>query len=132
MDLFTRQTSIESYKYLVDNKIIGKRQAEVYKVLLDHGPLTCNETFNILKTKVSREFSFDSNTHARFTELRDMDLIEELGTRKDSFTGRNVILWGVTNRPPKKIKKSIEDEIKKLDIRIEKLVAKRNKLLSLI
>jgi hypothetical protein len=128
MDFFTRQTSSEAYRYLIENDILGKRQLEVYTTLYRYGALTANEVFNLIKTTTNRNFRFDSNTRARFTELRNMDLIEEMGTRVCSITGRKVILWQVTNRMPKKLTKSIEEEIARLDLKIAKLQIKRNKL----
>lgn len=128
-DLFTRATSIESYHYLVENKILGKRQMEVYEILFHYGPLTANEVFNVLKSRVDRKFLFDSNTRARFTELRDMDLIQENGTKICSITGRNVILWCITGRLPRqKPKSDIQEKIHKINKQIMKLEKIRENL----
>lgn len=107
-----RQTSVEAYRYVQDSGVLGQRQFEVYDVLYRFGPLTANEAFNII-AKEKRRPNFDSNTRARFTELREMGAIVEVGERVCSVTGMTVILWDVTDRiPVKPEKKPSRTEIK--------------------
>ena len=95
----TRSTSIEAYHTIRDNGMLSRRRFEVYETLFHYGPMTANETF----VQIARQrpgMRFDSNTHARFTELRDMGVAAELGARPCSITGMNAILWDVTDRLP--------------------------------
>lgn len=94
----TRQTSIDAYRTIMEDGTISKKRKEIYDILFRHGPLTANETFKILKKEKYGNLSFDSNTHARFTELRDMGLTYEVRTRPCSVTNRSVIEWDVTKR----------------------------------
>jgi hypothetical protein len=104
----TRQTSIEAYNKIKENGLLSRRRWEVYDILFRLGPLTANETFNILKQEKYLNLSFDSNTRARFTELRELGVIMETQTRPCSITGMNVIEWDVTKELPKKIVKPTE------------------------
>jgi len=100
--MYTRQTSLEAYDYIISTGVIGKRQRQVYKALYIYGPMTANETYEVLSRQRGKSLRFDSNTHARFTELREMGIAQELGTRTCKITGRNCILWDVTAHYPRK------------------------------
>jgi hypothetical protein len=69
-----------------------------------YGPMTANECFEILQSWKGPRFRYESNTCARFTELRDMGLLVELGTRQCQITGQEVILWEINPEPPAEIK----------------------------
>lgn len=56
--------------------------------------MTANEVFEQLNLK--------TNQSGRFTEMLEMGVIQEVGERVCSITGRNVILWDVTDQLPKK------------------------------
>jgi len=101
----TRDTSLEAYKKIKENGMLGKRKMEIYDVVFRHGPLTANEAFNILKLEKYRNLNFDSNTNSRFTELRDCGCLQEVGKKKCKITGNTVILWDVTKSLPVKMEK---------------------------
>lgn len=96
----TRRTSILSYHEVMESGLVGKRQRQIYDILYRRGPLTANQTWDILAIELGG-LRFDSNTRARFTELRELDLVYEAGETTDPITKKTVILWDVTeNKPP--------------------------------
>ena len=108
----TRQTSIEAYHEVMESGLVGQRQRQVYEILFRYGPLTANQTWNALRDKIGKDFRFDSNTRARFTELRNLGLLYEVGTTQDPITRKRVILWDVTDgRPRKPEPKITKDQI---------------------
>lgn len=132
MDLFTiRDTSKEAYEYIVDNGILSRKSLEVYEALYHKGEMTSSETLSVLLRTGKNYCRENPNVHSILCHLRNLDLVEEKGTKICSITGRNVILWKVTGRYPKRIKVCIDDEITKLDFKISKLQAKKEKLIKL-
>ena len=79
---------------------MSKRRLQVYECLVNFAPCTSSEAIRQSKATFG-VFGVSS----RFTELRDLGAIEELGTKTCSITGRNVIEWGITGYLPKKIDK---------------------------
>lgn len=93
----SRQTSIDAYRHLIDGGTLSASHARIYAIVYEHGPLTINETFeHILHLLAAQRFNY--NAHARFTEMRAMGILKEEGTRICTVTGRNVLLWDVTDR----------------------------------
>ncbi len=103
----TRETSIEAYEKIKASGLIGRRQREVYDVLFWHGPMTSAEAFVILNEK--SPVKNITQSRARFTELRDFGVIEELGRKTCSVTKHSAIEWRVTGKMPIPKKKRQED-----------------------
>lgn len=97
----TRKTSIEAYKQIRDSGLLSERRFEVYDVVFRHGPLTANEAFKILYDNDMGAKNAASNSAARFSELRDVGVLYEVGERKCGVTGMKVIVWDVTDQLPK-------------------------------
>lgn len=95
----TRQTSIEAYNTIKENGLLSKRRWEVYQTLYEHGPLSQVETSFSLRGKL------DWGINPRFSELKKMGLIIEVGKTIDPRTGQTVLLWDVTSNLPKKFEK---------------------------
>lgn len=93
-----RQTSIAAYHKIRNEGLLSKRRWEVYDVMYHNGPLTSGEAFTILNR--NRPAGALTQSRARFTELRELGLLREIGVRKCSVTGMNVILWDVTDKLP--------------------------------
>ncbi len=89
----TRQTSVAAYDRLVDGGVLSQRRAEVYSAVYNNGPATGSEICEVL-TGQSSAYGIGP----RFTELRDMGLLREMGERKCKVTGQTVIVWDVTDR----------------------------------
>ena len=92
----TRQTSIDCYNQIKANGLLSKKRLEVYEAILKNAPCTSGEAFSTMTTKENQI----SQSRARFTELRELGVIYEKGTRKCRITGKNVIEWDLTNRLP--------------------------------
>ena len=100
--MFTRQTSIDCYNEIKANGLLSKKRFEVYQALYNLAPCTSAEA---LSTMLSKNSAITSS-RARFTELRELGVIYEKGTKKCSITGRNAIEWDLTDNLPKNIKLS--------------------------
>jgi len=91
-----RETSIEAFYQAIDSGVIATRQAQIWVGLHALGVgHTSNEVFEYLKEVLHFNLRYDSNTRARFTELRDLGLIREVGERACRVTGRTCITWAV-------------------------------------
>lgn len=132
----TRQTSIDAYHEVLESGLVGKRQKQVYDILYRKGPLTANQTWNILSFEIG-DLRFDSNTRARFTELREFGIIQEVGEVPDPITKKRVILWDVTDKSPVKpmkkktnreIIRELQKEIKELRRQLEERPKHRQEL----
>lgn len=89
----TRQTSIEAYRAIEESGLLSKRRWEVYRHVWHHGPLTQNEAARILTPgNVSGTIS------GRFSELKEMGLLIEVGKKNDPITGKSNYLWDATDR----------------------------------
>lgn len=94
-----RQTSIAVYHQIRDEVLLSKQRFNTYSVLFQHGPLTASELF--VKAKQEYGEALRDNYQKRLPELRDLGVVQELGTTICSVTKREVILWDVTNDVPK-------------------------------
>lgn len=96
----TRQTSIDCYNEIKENKLLSKKRFEVFEAILKTAPCTSGEAFATMTTKENQI----SQSRARFTELRELGVIYEKDVRKCRITNRNVIEWDLTGRLPKDVK----------------------------
>jgi hypothetical protein len=106
-----RQTSINCYNQIKANGLLSKKRFEVYEALCNLAPCTSAEA---LSTMLSKNSAITSS-RARFTELRELGVIYEKGTKKCSVTGINAIEWDLTdNLPIKKENKPIVTKKQKI------------------
>lgn len=121
----TRQTSIIAYNTIKSNGVLGKLQMQVYDFLFHNGPLTQRELIDGLNTTVNTTFGI----HQRFSELKKLKLIKDIGTTECDVTGMKVLLWDVTSEiVTRKPKETAQERIDKLSVRIEKLLQKKQEL----
>ena len=99
----TRNTSIEAYNEVIP--FLSKKRKEIYDVLFNLGPMTSAEVFRHLNAR--NPVANITQSRARFTELREMGAILELGTKPCNVTGVTVILWDVDDGPVKKLEKKL-------------------------
>lgn len=92
----TRRTSIDVYHQIEAEGLLSKRRWEVYDYLFKHGPLTQREVSDSIATEYAHHQSYTP----RFAELEARGVIESVGERPCSVTGRNVLVWDVTDRLP--------------------------------
>lgn len=123
-----RQTSINAYKEIKNEGLLSKKRFEVYSALFKKGPLTATQIVDNINTYTSPSVGY--NVHARLGELKELNVIDEYGTKKCPLTGKTVILWDVTNKLPRKPSKKavLLKQIKYHEERLEKLVNKYNEL----
>ena len=118
-----RQTSIDCYNEIKSSGLLSERRWEIYDIVFKHGPMTSNETFDYSLLKGVDGYRHNAN--ARMTELRDVGVVQELGTTICSKTGRTVILWDVTDNLPTKLsltkKKGKKEKIKDAMLMIKDL-----------
>lgn len=89
----TRQTSIECYNQIKAEGLLSKQRLAVYSSLLKMGkPSTAREVYSTMNV--------EKQEATRFTELRNLGVIYEVGNRKCSVTGRTAIEWDLTDRLP--------------------------------
>lgn len=101
----TRETGIQAYRIIKENGLLSRRRFEVYDAVVKIGPATTNEVFVFLRGMGDGAKNPTSNSASRFSELRDQGVIQEVGIRKCSVTGMDVIVWDVVDRLPVRIRK---------------------------
>lgn len=89
----TRQTSIDCYNKIKENGLLSKRRFEVYEAIFKNAPCTTNEA-------MKGHFSGSHGIGSRTSELRDLGVIYEKGTRECKVTGIVVIEWDLTDNLP--------------------------------
>ena len=101
----TRKTSIEVYHKIRNQGLLSRRRLEVYATVWEYGPMTSAEAFRVMNRNAP--IKNITQSRARFTELRDLGVFEELGEKICSVTGHKAILWEVTDRLPIKYEKPV-------------------------
>lgn len=86
-----RQTSLAAYITIRDSGILSQRRWEAYSALYQHGPVTANELCQ--KAGVTGLWK-------RLSELKQLDLVKEVGQSTCSITGMTATLWDVTDNVP--------------------------------
>ncbi len=115
-----RQTSIEAYHKIKDNGLLSKLRFIVYECIFRHQEITQSECWNLLKE--SHGIKNSSHITPRFAELKNLGVIEEIGTRPCQISGRNCITWSTTGNLPVKFERKSKDVIiKELRAEIERL-----------
>lgn len=121
---YVRPTSIKSYEEIVETGWLGKAQEFVFNYLYHHGPATGAEGDH-------STHSVGGHFHKRLSELRDMGVVEEVGTCKCPVTGKDAVLWDITGRAPtgpyKRVNKR-DQEMEELRQLVAKLQEENNQL----
>ncbi len=115
-----RETSKMAYDQIKKDGLLPQKRFECYEVLFFNGKLTSAEVFKILnKDKPNAAIT---SSRSRFTELRDMGCIVEVGTKVCTVTGQESICWEATANLPVKLpkKQSSKDRKKEALLAIEK------------
>lgn len=103
-DHMTRKTSAAVYNEIETNGLLSERRWNVYKTLYLIGPATAAEISNHDESSFLNPAKGD-NSHARLNELKKMGCVDEVGTKKCDITGREVLLFDITDKLPIKIEK---------------------------
>lgn len=117
-----RQTSIDCYHAIKEGGLLSNMRMRVYEAILYSAPCTSAEAMK----GILNSGNVLSQSRARFTELRDMGVICEKGIKKCSVTGRNAIVWDLTDNLPKEQPKklTIKQKLKELRTMIDKAYSK--------
>lgn len=107
-----RDTSIEVYHQILAEGLITKREQEVYDALFRFGPLTGKEIVKV--ARMSGSTGQSDSLVPRLAQMREKEVVREVGERKCSVTGRNAILWDVTSKLPKKAQQGCAVKMKVL------------------
>jgi hypothetical protein len=105
-----RETSKQAYNEITVSGLLTDARYVVYTSIYHHGPLTAGECFLKMQEDHVGHTIVKGSVCARLTELRRLGVVAEVGKRKCALTGKNAILWQVTNKlpikpaPTKKIK----------------------------
>jgi len=91
-----RKTSIDPYHKIKSEGLLSEKRMDVYIALYEHGPCTGME----LLQWMNKSTRVDSQVRARLNELKKLGVAKEVGERKCSISGQNVILWAVTDQLP--------------------------------
>lgn len=107
-----RQTSIDAFNTIKENGMLGEMEWDAYRIMYEHGPMTAGEGAQLSK-QTRNDFA------SILTRLRKKRVMQEVGVRKCSVTGMEVILWDVTDGLPHKVKlkkkQNIHEAIKILE-----------------
>ncbi len=117
-----QETSLWSYRQVLDSGMIGRRQKQVYEIVAKAYPSA------IIGSEVARIFheqygktAASETVRNRLTELRDKGVIECVGVEQDTRTKMIVMNWRlVVGARPRKIEKkeTSRQKIKRLEARI--------------
>jgi hypothetical protein len=121
-----RHTSIEVYNQIKREGLLEKFRWKVYETVFHNGPMTQNECWRAI-VKENGPTNKPSVT-PQFAPLTRMGVIHEIGERNCNVSGRNCLIYDVTNRLPQKIeKKKTKDQIiKELRAEIDQLKRELN------
>ena len=106
MEKVTRnENSLDAYHHVKKSGMLTLRANEVYEALYHYGAMTQNEVVAIYK-RAQPDMNQTSYT-SRFGSMVDMDVIEIVGSKKDSYSGRSCAIYDITGRTPHKLKKKL-------------------------
>lgn len=110
-----RRTSLATYNAIKESGALSAKRMAVYDYLYNHGPLTGGQLQKALGGGVSESI------RNRVTELVKMGAVYEVKETKCPVTGRNVLLFDVTENMPKDYEKpkSKNEIIKELSLKIK-------------
>lgn len=97
-----RKTSIESYRTIEASGLLSKRRWQVYDHIFHYGPTTARDSWKRIQ---SHGQISTGGISTRFSELKTIGVLEEVGEAVDKETGMTVLLWDVTDKLPKKYSK---------------------------
>jgi len=111
-----RKTSIDTYNIVKNSGLLSKLRLKVYLALYKNGPMGMLETFRYINPGESDGHKLQSY-NPRFTELKQMGLIEECGERVCDITNQTVMLLQTTDNVGQKLPKTItkKDKLKEVE-----------------
>ena len=86
-----RETSRAVFEEIRDRGLLSRARFEVYSFLVSRGPMTGSEVNYFLNSR---------SAHKRLSELLNLGVIREAGTRRCTRTGEHVLAWEVNGSLP--------------------------------
>ncbi len=102
--VYTRKTSAQAYRAIVEEGVVGRMQKRVYSVVYNQGPMTANE----INQACLQEGEVAPSYHKRLSELERMGVVQRVGVRACKVSGRECEAWDVTDSMPAKPKQKIQ------------------------
>lgn len=96
----TRRTSAATYRQIEAEGLLSRQRWQVYSLLYDKGPATARELAEALRAATPSIRDARCVVTRRLPELRDMGVVVELPTRECRVSGREAIVWDVTDALP--------------------------------
>jgi len=103
----TRRTSINAYNKIKTGGLLSRMRMTVLDAIYRSAPCTSGEAFASMMTSSNQL----SQSRARFTELREWGVIEEVGERPCKISGHNAIVWDLTGELPVKPAKKLKQKV---------------------
>ncbi len=83
-----RETSLKSYKELIEEGVLGKMQERILNLFWQYPSHSDREIAEIGHLRINQ-------VTGRRNELLDMGCVKDMGTREDYDTGKTVHIWSV-------------------------------------
>lgn len=90
-----RTTSLEAYETLKQTGVQRTLQSEILDIFRADGPMTAGEAARLYADSNPGTGRSRNEIAKRISELKNRGELVEVGTRKCTETGRNVIIWSV-------------------------------------
>ena len=101
----TRTTSAEAYKIIKRDGLLSRARWEAYDIASRFGPASDNELRQAAQADGCHSFEALDGLGKRYSELRDMGVLCEEGTRICKVSGKRAIVWAVSGELPRKLAK---------------------------
>jgi len=99
-------TSIKVYNQIKSEGLLSDKRMKVYEIFMEYGELTGSQVSEIYKS-LHPTSQHSETIRNRITELRDMGVLEELGTTICHLSKREVVKFGLTDQLPNKLEKKV-------------------------
>jgi DNA-binding transcriptional ArsR family regulator len=90
----------DAFEKIIAEGLLSENRLKVYQILFHHGPLTAGEVFDKMEKCIVK-----GSVSARLTELRQMGVAYEVGTKKWSRSGHTGILFDINDQIPRPLDK---------------------------
>lgn len=100
-----QKTSIDTYYHIKNSGILSDKRLKVYEILYEHPEgLTGSQVSDIFKSKYPSAKNSETIRN-RITELKNMNLVMEMGIVDCEFSNRKVMKFCLTDNLPTKLEK---------------------------
>ncbi len=111
-----RDTSIETYREIMESGLLSKMRQVTYELLYKYGPCTASELMD--HAKRSHEYWSHETIETigrRLPELAKLGVAIEVSKRPSKTTGRMAYVWKTTDQKPVKFDKAKREKCLRCD-----------------